>query len=93
LQVLQLIPKEIQFIVETNGILIGRDPSYAKDLSRFPNHYVRVSLKGAYPEDFTRLTGAIPEGFNFQLKSLENLLGERVDCYPASYLQYPSLRK
>jgi len=51
LQVLQLIPKEIQFILETNGILIGHDPSYAKDLSRFPNLHVRVSLKGARRED------------------------------------------
>src|SRR5512135_1489939 len=30
LQVLQLIPKEIHFILETNGILIGHDPSYAR---------------------------------------------------------------
>jgi uncharacterized Fe-S cluster-containing radical SAM superfamily protein len=46
LQVLQLIPKEIRFILETNGILIGHDPSYAKALARFPNLYCRVSLKG-----------------------------------------------
>ena len=36
LKVLQLIPKEIHFILETNGILIGHDPSYAKELSLFP---------------------------------------------------------
>jgi uncharacterized Fe-S cluster-containing radical SAM superfamily protein len=90
LQVLQLIPREIQFILETNGILIGRDPSYAKDLSRFSNLYVRVSLKGACPEDFTRLTGAIPEGFAFQLKALENLLEEGVDCFPAVMASFSS---
>jgi len=56
LKVLELIPKEIRFILETNGILIGHDPSYAKGLSRFPHLYVRVSLKGACPEDFGRLT-------------------------------------
>lgn len=83
LQVLQIIPKEIHFILETNGILIGNDPSYAKDLSRFPNLYVRVSLKGACPENFSRLTGMKPEGFTMQLKALENLLAEGVDCFPA----------
>jgi uncharacterized Fe-S cluster-containing radical SAM superfamily protein len=83
LKVLHLIPKEIQFILETNGILIGHDPSYAKDLARFPNLSVRVSLKGACPEDFTRLTGAKPEGFELQLQALAHLVEEGVDCFPA----------
>jgi uncharacterized Fe-S cluster-containing radical SAM superfamily protein len=84
LQVLQLIPKEIRFILETNGISIGHDPSYAKDLSRFPNLYVRVSLKGACPADFALLTGTRPEGFALQLKALENLVEAGVDCFPAA---------
>ncbi len=90
LQVLQLIPKEIHFILETNGILIGHDPSYAKDLSRFSNLYVRVSLKGSCPEDFTRLTGLNHEGFTLQLKALENLLEEGVDCFPAVMANFSS---
>lgn len=83
LRLIQLIPEEFQFILETNGILIGRDSSYARDLSRFSNLFVRVSLKGACSEDFARLTGARPEGFYLQLKALENLLKENVDCFPA----------
>jgi len=90
LQVLQLIPNEIHFILETNGILIGHDPSFAKDLSHFPNLYVRVSLKGACPEDFARVTGAKPEGFTLQLKALENLLEEGVDCFPAVMANFSS---
>lgn len=90
LQVLQLIPKEIHFILETNGILIGHDPFYAKDLSRFPNLYVRVSLKGACSEDFGRLTGTDPEGFFLQLKALENLSEQGVDCFPAVMTNFSS---
>jgi uncharacterized Fe-S cluster-containing radical SAM superfamily protein len=90
LQVLQLIPNEIHFILETNGILIGHDPSFAKDLSHFPNLYVRVSLKGACPEDFARVTGAKLEGFTLQLKALENLLEEGVDCFPAVMANFSS---
>jgi uncharacterized Fe-S cluster-containing radical SAM superfamily protein len=93
LQVLQVIPKEIHFILETNGILIGHDPSYAKDLSRFSNLYVRVSLKGASPEEFSRLTGTRPEGFTLQLRALENLLGEGVDCFPAVMANFPLPRE
>lgn len=90
LKVLELIPQEIRFILETNGILIGYDPSYAKDLSRFPNLYVRVSLKGACPEDFSRLTQTKPEGFHYQLKALEHLVEEGVDCFPAVMANFSS---
>ena len=90
LKILNLIPQEFQFILETNGILIGHDPSYAKDLSRFPHLYVRVSLKGACPEDFTRLTQTKPEGFDYQLKALEHLVGEGIDCFPAVMANFSS---
>jgi uncharacterized Fe-S cluster-containing radical SAM superfamily protein len=91
LKVLALIPEEIHFILETNGILIGHDSSYAKNLSCFPNLYVRVSLKGACPQDFTRLTGANPESFDLQLKALENLVEAGVDCFPAVVANFSSL--
>jgi uncharacterized Fe-S cluster-containing radical SAM superfamily protein len=93
LKVLKLISKEFHFILETNGILIGYDPSYAKDLSSFPNLSVRVSLKGVCPEDFTKLTGARPEGFELQLKALEHLVGEGVDCFPAVMANFSSPKK
>jgi uncharacterized Fe-S cluster-containing radical SAM superfamily protein len=93
LKVLQLIPKEIRFILETNGIMIGQDPSYAKDLSCFSNLYVRVSLKGACAEDFARLTGVKAEGFGLQIKALENLVGEGIDCFPAVMANFSSPEK
>jgi uncharacterized Fe-S cluster-containing radical SAM superfamily protein len=90
LKVLELIPEELHFILETNGILIGHDPSYAGELSRFNNLSVRVSLKGACPEDFTRLTGAKPGGFALQLKALENLVEAGIDCFPAVMANFSS---
>jgi uncharacterized Fe-S cluster-containing radical SAM superfamily protein len=93
LKVLQFIPKEIRFILETNGIFIGHDPSYARDLSSFPNLYVRVSLKGACAEDFTRLTGVKPEGFGLQIKALENLAEEGIDCFPAVMVNFSSFEE
>jgi uncharacterized Fe-S cluster-containing radical SAM superfamily protein len=93
LKVLEFIPKEIRFILETNGILIGHDPSYAKELSRFPHLYVRVSLKGVCPEDFTRLTKTKPEGFHYQLKALEHLVEEGVDCFPAVMTNFSSQKE
>jgi len=71
------------FILETNGILIGNEPQYAEGLSKYRFLHVRVSLKGCNETEFATLTGASPEGFNLQLKSLENLVRAGVKCHPA----------
>jgi uncharacterized Fe-S cluster-containing radical SAM superfamily protein len=49
-----------------------------------------VSLKGACPDDFTRLTGAKPEAFDLQLKALENLVEAGVDSFPAVMTNFSS---
>ena len=72
-----------RFILETNGILIGTDSSYAEDLSRYRFLHVRVSLKGCDEGEFMRLTGAKPESFNLQLKALQNMTDTGVKCHPA----------
>ncbi|MEJ2182396.1 MAG: radical SAM protein [Nitrospirota bacterium] len=82
-EVLELIPRDYLFILETNGILIGSDETYAEELSKFPRLYVRVSLKGTCEEEFSRLTGAVPEGFGLQTKALEHLVKHKVKTHPA----------
>ncbi|MFQ5999463.1 MAG: radical SAM protein [Candidatus Bathyarchaeia archaeon] len=76
------------FILETNGILIGNDPQYAEDLSKYRFLHVRVSLKGCNEKEFALLTGAKPEGFTLQLKALENLLRKDVRCHPAVMISF-----
>ncbi len=76
------------FILETNGILIGMDAGYAKQLSQFENLHVRVSLKGTSEEEFARLTGSNPSGFNLQLSALGNLVDAGVPCHPAVMLSF-----
>jgi len=62
--------------------------TYAEELSRFSNLYVRVSLKGACEEEFSRLTGA--QGFQLQLKALENLTKYRIIVHPACMISFNS---
>jgi uncharacterized Fe-S cluster-containing radical SAM superfamily protein len=90
LQVLELIPRDILFILETNGILIGHDASYVRDLSRFENLYIRVSMKGASEAEFNRLTGAVPEGFRLQIQALENIARFNVKGHPAVMVSFSS---
>jgi uncharacterized Fe-S cluster-containing radical SAM superfamily protein len=91
LQVLEDLKKQgLVFILETNGILIGEDKSYARELAKFPFVHVRVSLKGCSEEEFSRLTGAKQEGFLLQLKALQNLVRENVRCHPAVMVSFSS---
>jgi uncharacterized Fe-S cluster-containing radical SAM superfamily protein len=88
INVLKLIPKTYLFILETNGILIGNDRTYAEELLRFPNLYVRVSLKGTCEEEFSKLTGSIPGGFQLQLRALEFLKDCGVRVHPACMISF-----
>ena len=75
--------KGYRFILETNGILITYDENYAEELSKYDFVHVRVSLKGCNEEEFALLTGAKPDGFKLQLKSLEKLIEAHVSCHPS----------
>jgi uncharacterized Fe-S cluster-containing radical SAM superfamily protein len=82
---------QFKFILETNGILLGADEEYAKDLSEFRDFiHVRVSLKGCNEEDFADLTGARHEGFQLQLKALQNLVRAGVSCHPSVMSSFSS---
>ena len=75
--------RRVRFVLETNGILIGHDETYAQDLADFPFLHVRVSLKGCSEEEFGRLTGADPKGFLLQLAALRNLVNAGISAHPA----------
>ncbi len=64
----------LNFILETNGVLLGHDRSYARELASFSNIVVRVSFKGVTADEFYMLTGAKKECFELQFKALENLI-------------------
>jgi uncharacterized Fe-S cluster-containing radical SAM superfamily protein len=78
----------LRFILETNGILIGNDLTYAGELSKNDFVHVRVSLKGCNEEEFAALTGAKPEGFALQLKALEHLLRANASFHPAVMISF-----
>jgi uncharacterized Fe-S cluster-containing radical SAM superfamily protein len=89
LELLKMVDRtQYMFILETNGILI--DKEYARGLSKFRNLHVRVSIKGTTPDEFSRLTGAMPEAFQYQLNALQNLIEFGVSCHPAVMLSFSS---
>jgi uncharacterized Fe-S cluster-containing radical SAM superfamily protein len=80
--------KRIRFILETNGIQIGGDESYAQELALYPFVHARVSFKGCNEEEFARLTGADPGGFHLQLNALRYLKRAGVSAHPAVMLSF-----
>jgi uncharacterized Fe-S cluster-containing radical SAM superfamily protein len=80
--------KRVRIILETNGILIGEDESYAQELALYPFVHVRVSMKGCTEEEFARLTGADPKGFHLQLNALRYLKKAGVSAHPAVMLSF-----
>lgn len=72
-----------QFILETNGILLGHDKTYADSLSKYDFLHVRVSLKGCSEDEFASLTNANPDGFELQINALKNLIDSGVICHPS----------
>lgn len=61
------------FVVETNGINLGNDESYVKELSSFKKVFVRVSLKGGTPESYSRKTRAFKESFELPFQAISFL--------------------
>ncbi len=77
ISLLKKIESKFLFILETNGILLGMNKSYVKELTKFKNLHVRVCFKGSDPEEFSFLTGA-KKGFEHQIKAIENLKEENI---------------
>ncbi len=80
LELIELVERSdiSKFYLETNGILLGNDETYVRDLSRFRKLVVRVSLKGGTPESFSRITHAVPEAFDLPYQAIRNLLKYKV---------------
>ncbi len=83
LKVIELIPTDLLFILETNGIELGRDESFVRELARFKNLHVRLCLKGTNRQNFAKITKAPAEWFDLQLRAAEYLKKFRVSFHMA----------
>lgn len=80
------------FLLETNGILLGHDEKYVKELSRFKDYIqVRLSFKSGTSENFERKTGAKANYFELQFKALEHLIKHDIHHGLASMSEDPKI--
>ena len=93
---LNVLGRDIPFILETNGLILGKDNHLAKDLTRYsgyfidglPGLHVRVSLKGATRRLFHEMTGADERFHDLQFKALENCMKHEISVHPAIMLDF-----
>lgn len=84
--ILETIKKEApatRFILETNGFILGLEKNMARELARFENLLVRVSLKAIEPEKFEKITGAEGQFYLYPLQALINLHQAGANFWPA----------
>ena len=80
-ELLEFVDKsDFVYVLETNGITLGNDPEFCKQLSRFKNLHVRVSIKGCSQEEFHILTSAKRRFYEFPYKALDSLIENKVSC-------------
>lgn len=72
------------FILETNGIPLGYDASYAQALSRYRDVHVRVSLKAGNAPGFEARTGARGEYWELPFRAIEHLMAADVSFHVAA---------
>ena len=81
LELLELVDlSDYTYVLETNGMILGSDQQYVRDLKRFKNLHVRVSMKGCCPEEFHKLTGAQSSAYELPFKALETLIAAGISC-------------
>jgi len=82
IEVLEYVPNDILFILETNGILL--DKEYVKKLTSFKHHlHVRVSLKGVTAEQFEYVTAMDGEFYELPFDALKYLIDVGISCNAA----------
>ena len=87
LKILSLIDKtNYLFILETNGTLL--DEEFVMDLSKHRNLHIRISLKGTNAEEFSMMTGSIPDTFERIVASLELLIAYKIRFNVAVMLSF-----
>jgi len=77
LRVLDLVDDtDYFFVLETNGILLGKEPDYVRALKKYRNLYVRVSIKAGTPDGFEKRTGGRREFFELPYIAVKTLRKE-----------------
>ena len=76
--------RNLEFVIETNGLILGFYPELVEKLQKFKDFlYVRVSIKGWNEKSFEKISGVSGKYFVYPLIAIKNLLDNRINAWPA----------
>ncbi len=75
--------KDFLFILETNGLILGKDRDFVRDLRKYKNIHIRVSLKAGTEEGFQTRTGAKGEFYELPFQAIASLKEARIPFHVA----------
>ncbi len=82
IRMVQAENKDLTFILETNGLLLGYYPDFIERLA-IPRLSIRVALKGWDPASFQEITGAQKDYFAYPIIGIKKMLEKGLDAWPA----------
>ncbi|UCB45851.1 MAG: radical SAM protein [Spirochaetota bacterium] len=83
--VLDLVNKtDYLFILETNGVMLGRNPGWVEELKNYSNIHIRVSIKAGHEMGFERRTGARGDCHILPFRAVEFLVESGISFHVAA---------
>jgi uncharacterized Fe-S cluster-containing radical SAM superfamily protein len=86
-KILELLKQEVdnlEFIIETNGLILGYKTELIEKLKKYKEFvFVRISLKGWDETSFEKISGAKRDFFIYPIKALRILKEEGIEAWPA----------
>ena len=76
--------RDMLFILETNGILLGADDSYVDELRRFSNIHIRLCIKAGTQEGFESRTGAKGKFYKLPFIAVKKLIKTKLNFHVAA---------
>lgn len=76
------------FIIESNGLILGFDPSLVRHLIGLKNAQIRIAVKADNPETFEKVTGATGSYQHYQLRAIKELRAKGISVSVAYMDQF-----
>jgi uncharacterized Fe-S cluster-containing radical SAM superfamily protein len=85
---------DLDFVIETNGVMLGAMPELLNHLEGARNFTIRMSLKAKNGLQFEKVTGANSWGYYYQLKAIEEIRKKYIPykiAYMPQFINYQEI--
>jgi uncharacterized Fe-S cluster-containing radical SAM superfamily protein len=88
IQAVERLDPNLLFILETNGIRLGKDERFVAELAAYRNQHIRLSFKTGTPDNFKQITNRPRAWFELPLKAAVSLYAHQISFHVAVVADY-----